>query len=87
MQVQACKDKASSSVKVVALGGQSEKNRTDFDASITRQIDSRPSIVDENDRSRCLNHRDEPDSAVQIGLCTRTIACMNAIYSKHACYI
>ena len=47
------------------------------------------SIADKKDRSRCFNHRDELSidrSWHAYAYMYMRIACMNAIYSKHACY-
>ena len=83
MQVQAYKVKASTSVKVVTITFHyhtQPPRTTDFDASITEiNLTNRlpTSIVDENDKSQCFNHRDELDSTVQVGRGTRTrIACI-----------
>ena len=77
------------SVKVITLTI-TQKNTTDFDASVTDMNSTdhlETSIVDKTDRSQCFNRRDKLDRTVQIGHGTHTrIACMYAIYSEHMCY-
>ena len=73
LQIQACKDKTSTSVKVVST--EDNQNTTDFDASVPEMNSTvllSTLIVDENGRSLCFNHRDELDSAVYIDLGTHT---------------
>ena len=44
------------------------------------------SIADEKDRSRCFNNRNELRIDRSWHAYAYHVACMNAIYSKHACY-
>ena len=86
MQVQACKDKASTLVKVVTLRTIREaRTLKNFDASITEMNSTDglfTSIVDKRGRSVCFNHRDELDNAVRVLL----HACQ-MLYTSHACVL
>ena len=75
MLVQACKDKASTLVKVITVTI-TQKNTTNFDASIRYTDRLLTSIVDKNDKSQSFNHGDKPNRTVQIGhgTCTHIIA-------------
>ena len=85
MHVQACKDKASYTlVKIVTL-----QNTTDFDDSITDMnlIDQLSTLIaDENNRS-CDASITNSTELYRSVMAHTHIARMNAIYSKHVCYI
>ena len=70
MQIQACKDKASTSVKVART------QQISIPQSVTEMnptVRLSTLIVDEKGRSLCFNHSNELDSAVYIGLGTQLL--------------
>ena len=86
MQVQVCKGKASSLVKVDTLTIPQSQRRTEHDRflclnhrdKLNRSTLDLNLILVENDESQCFNNRDKLNSTVQISCGMRTcIACMN----------